>query len=173
MSPWSKRILVVAAVAAVGAQFIPVERKNPTVDSGKTLYALHPVPAEVQATLERSCRDCHSDETTWPWYSHVAPVSWVVANDVHEGRKHFNLSEWGAYPDEKKLRKLGEICEQVKNKDMPDEKYTWIHWSARLDDNQRAMLCDWVETTRKPLQTEVAKPPGPSNSGAQTKPAAR
>jgi hypothetical protein len=167
MSSWSKRFLVVAAFAVAGAQLVPIERKNPPVDEGKTLYALHPVPAEVHAVFDRSCRDCHSNETAWPWYSRIAPVSWIVANDVHEGRKHFNISEWGSYPGEKKLRKLGEICEQVKNEDMPDEKYTWIHWSARLDTKQRSMLCDWVETTRKPLQIEAAKPSGLSNHGTQ------
>ena len=117
------------------------------------------------------CRDCHSNETAWPWYSRIAPVSWMVASDVHDGRKHFNLSEWGNYPEEKKLRKLGEICEQVKNEDMPDQKYALIHRSARLDTQQRAMLCDWVETIRKPLQTEVMKLSNSSNHQGQRNPA--
>src|SRR5262249_33303691 len=104
------------------------------------------------------------------WYSRIAPVSWMVANDVHEGRKHFNLSEWGTYPEEKQLRKLGEICEQVKNEDMPDEKYTLIHRSARLDQKDRAMLCDWVETARKPLQSEIMKFAKPSSTADQKNP---
>ena len=172
MSSWTQRVLLIAVAAGLGVQLVPVDRNNPPVDSSKTLYALHPTPSEVHAVFERSCRDCHSNETNWPWYSRIAPVSWMVASDVHNGRKHFNLSEWGTYPEERKLRKLGEICEQVKNEDMPDEKYTLIYRSARLDRQQRAMLCDWVETTRKPLQTEVMDLSKPSNSTNGKTPAA-
>jgi hypothetical protein len=162
MNSWAQRVVLVVVAVGCGMQLIPVHRDNPPTDRSKSLYATHPTPTEIQALFERSCRDCHSNETIWPWYSHLAPVSWLVANDVHDGRKHFNLSEWGNYPEEKKLRKLGEICEEVKNEDMPDDKYALIHRSARLDKQQRAMLCDWVETTRKPLQTEVMKLAKPS-----------
>jgi hypothetical protein len=164
MGFWTKRALLIIGLAFLASQFVPVTRDNPPVDPPQTLFAWHPVPAEVRAVLEHSCRDCHSNQTSWPWYSRFAPVSWMVASDVHEGRKHFNFSEWGTYPDEKKLRKLGEICEQVKTEEMPDDKYTLIHWSARLTAQQRAMICDWVDTTRKPLQTELTAPAVPKES---------
>ena len=79
--------------------------------------------AEAVSVLERSCRDCHSNETTWPWYSSVAPVSWLVARDVNEGRKELNISEFGTYEPKKQQHKLEEACTQVKEGEMP----MWIY----------------------------------------------
>ena len=162
MGLWTKRILLITAIAFLAAQFLPINRSNPPVDPARTLYASHPVPSEIHALFDRSCRDCHSNDTTWPWYSRVAPVSWIVANDVHNGRRHFNLSEWGTYPDDKKVRKLGEICEQVKTEEMPDDKYTLLHHSARLTAQERTMVCEWVDAARKPAQTQLSRPAAPN-----------
>lgn len=160
----TKRALLILAVALVAAQFVPIRRDNPSSDPAKALYVSHSMPPEMHALFDHSCRDCHSNDTTWPWYSHVAPVSWMVASDVHDGRKHFNISEWGTYPEEKKVRKLGEICEQVKTEEMPDAKYTLIHRSAQLNAQQRAMVCDWVDAARKPMQTRLTNPAGPNTN---------
>ena len=168
MRPWVRRVLQILLVAFVAAQFFPISKENPPVDPARTLYAATPVPANVHSVLERSCRDCHSNETVWPWYSHLAPVSWLIANDVHEGRKHFSISEWNTYPDEKKTRKLGEICDQVKSGEMPDEKYTLIHRGASLSTDEKAMLCSWTESARKAVATPPATAPsGPTPSGGQ------
>ena len=103
--PWVKKALLIAIAAFIVAQVFPVTRDNPQIDASKTLYSAYPMPTDLQAIFERSCRDCHSNRTTWPWYSRFAPVSWKVADDVHQGRRHFNISEWGTYPDEKQNRK--------------------------------------------------------------------
>lgn len=170
MGSWTKRGLLIIAVVLVAAQFVPITRNNPPVDPAKTLYATYPLSADVHAIFEHSCRDCHSNQTAWPWYSLLAPVSWVVASDVHDGRKHFNISEWGNYPEEKKIRKLGEICEQVKTEEMPDDKYTLIHRSARLSPQQRATICGWTEATRKPLQTQLTGPTPPRSNDSRKDP---
>lgn len=170
MGSWTKRGLLIIAAVFLLAQFVPITRDNPPVDSAKTLYASYPAPADVHSVFEHSCRDCHSNQTTWPWYSRVAPVSWLVVSDVHNGRKHFNLSEWGNYPEEKKIRKLGEICDQVKTEEMPDDKYTLIHRSARLGTQQRTMICEWTEATRKPMQTQLTTPAAPAANSTQKDP---
>ncbi len=149
MRPWAKRIGLATLVLVAGIQFIPVNRSNPKVDASRTIYASLPVPAAVKALFERSCKNCHSDETSWPWYSYVAPVSWVVARDVHRARKTMNLSEWGDYSSNKKTDKLEEICEQVTNGDMPDQKYTLIHRQARPTAKERDVVCQWTDDSRE------------------------
>jgi len=167
MRPWVRRLLQILLVAFVAAQFFPIRKDNPAVDPAQTLYAASAVPPNVHAVLERSCRDCHSNETVWPWYSHLAPVSWLIANDVHEGRKHFSMSEWNTYPDEKKVRKLGELCEQVKTGEMPDEKYTLVHRGTSLSADEKAMLCSWTETAKRAMTRPPAATPSTSKGAPE------
>ncbi len=165
MRKWWKRIRLWVLVLLVLAQFVPLKRTNPPFDPAKTIYALHAVPANVQAVFQRSCKDCHSNETHWPWYSHVAPVSWVVVHDVNEARRMMNLSEWGAYPERKKRSRLEAICEQMDSGEMPDSKYTLIHRDARLTEEERKAVCAWADATRKVLAAAPA--------GALARPAAK
>jgi Haem-binding domain len=146
---WVKRIGLAILVLAVAIQFIRVNRSNPGVDPSQTIYATLQVPGDVKTVFERSCTNCHSDETSWPWYSYVAPVSWVVAHDVHQARKAMNLSEWGSYSANKKTDKLEEICEQLTNGDMPDRKYTLIHRRARPTAKERDVVCQWTDDSRE------------------------
>ena len=133
MRRWVKRIGLATVFLLLATQFIPLNRSNPSVDPSQTIYATLPVPAKVKAVFERSCKNCHSDETAWPWYSYVAPVSWVLAHDVHQARKMMNLSEWGSYSANRKEDRLEEICEQVTNGDMPDRKYAIFHRERQAD----------------------------------------
>jgi hypothetical protein len=136
-------ILLLAAI-----QFIPAGDRNPVVDPSRTIYATEPVPTGVRTILESSCKNCHSNETNWPWYSYIAPISWVVGRDVRQGRSHMNFSEWAGYSPQKREEKLEEICEQIMNGDMPDGKYTLVHRNARLTEPQRAAVCEWTEAVR-------------------------
>ena len=144
----TKQIGIAALVLLVAVQLIPVGARNPAVVPAQSIYATQPVPEAVRSVFENSCNDCHSNQTRWPWYGHVAPVSWMIAHDVHEGRRHFNLSEWGSYTDKKKEEKLESICEQVTNGDMPDGKYAFFHRKVRLTPDQRDAVCAWVESAR-------------------------
>ena len=97
-----KKGLLGLVVALVAIQLVPVDRTSPPVTADIA------APANVRAVLKRACYDCHSNETTWPWYSRVAPVSWLVARDVREGRKELNFSDWGGYAAKRQARKLKE-----------------------------------------------------------------
>lgn len=143
-----KRMGLVAVALAAGAQLVPLDRSNPPVEASHAIYASEPVPANVRAIFENSCKNCHSNQTAWPWYSYVAPFSWVILNDVHSGRRHLNLSEWSAYAPKKRGEKLEDICDEVSNGEMPDGKYLLIHRKAKLTQPQRESVCDWVESTR-------------------------
>jgi uncharacterized membrane protein len=147
--PWVKKAGLATAFLLLAIQLIPVNRTNPVVDPPKTIYASQAVPEDVKAVFERSCRNCHSNETEWPWYSYVAPLSWVVAHDVHQARKTMNLSEWGSYSAQRKEDKLEEICEQLNNGDMPDRKYAIFHRSARITADERNVVCQWTEDARQ------------------------
>jgi heme-binding protein len=152
-----KKVLWILLLAFMAVQFIPVSKTNPAVSPSQTLYATHSVPPNIQSILDRSCRDCHSNETVWPWYSQVAPASWLVSHDVKEARKEVNLSLWGTYNDKRKKRKLEEMCEQVREGDMPDSTYTLIHRNARLTPEERAAICAWTDALGKSLpSTESA-----------------
>lgn len=119
---------------------IPV-KANPPTHPAMSLRAARPAQADAVAVLERSCRDCHSNETTWPWYSRVAPVSWLVAHDVNEGRAEFNMSEFGTWDAKKQQHKLEEACTQVKEGEMPMWIYTVQHSDAKLRPGDVELIC--------------------------------
>ena len=119
-------------------QFVPVDRGNPPVTSPI------PLPDEVRAVVQQSCFDCHSNETRWPWYAYVAPVSWLVAHDVEEARGHVNFSEDGAMSAEDLAGLSKEIWEEVEEGEMPLPKYLLMHPDARLTDEDKATLEGWA-----------------------------
>ncbi|HSM07951.1 MAG TPA: heme-binding domain-containing protein [Gemmatimonadota bacterium] len=135
------RILKFAGLALIvllmAAQFVPVDRTNPPV--GEEIVA----PAEVLTVLERACYDCHSNETVWPVYSRVAPVSWLVARDVHEGREALNYSTWGRYSAEERSELLEESWEEVAEGEMPMKPYVLLHPAARLTAEDEEVLRAW------------------------------
>jgi hypothetical protein len=143
---WIRKILLIIIVLLVVAQFVPVRHDNPPFEAAKTIFAVEKMPANVRAALHRSCMDCHSNETHWPWYSHVAPVSWMVASDVHEARRKMNFSQWADYPAKKRDHELEELCDEVSGGDMPDTKYTLIHRNARLTQQEHEAICTWTNS---------------------------
>jgi hypothetical protein len=123
----------------LAAQAIPCRRTNPPA-SGEM-----PAAAEVRAVLRRACYDCHSNETRWPWYSAVAPASWLVAHDVGLGRKELNFSEWASYYRATRRRKLEWIARKLRERSMAPARYRAMHPEARLSNGERAMLERWVQ----------------------------
>jgi hypothetical protein len=136
-----RRLLVVSGAALVGLalaiQLVPVDRSNPPVTADLA------APPAVDAVLRASCYDCHSNETRWPWYSRVAPVSWLVAHDVEEARDRLNFSLWGTYERKRQQRLAEEMWEEVEKGEMPLEIYLLVHADARLTEDDRAVLAAW------------------------------
>jgi len=135
------RILTFGSVLiliALAIQFIPVTRSNPPATADLA------APAEVKAILKASCYDCHSNETEWPWYSRVAPVSWLVASDTTNGRKKFNFSDWNTYPSGKQAAILAHAVREIRRGDMPPWYYTIKHGEARLTPEKKAVLEAWA-----------------------------
>ena len=144
-----RMIVLVLLLVAVLIQFIPVDRSVPDVDPSKDLLAMHEAPSGVVNILKDACYDCHSHKTRYPWYSYIAPVSMWLQGHVDHGKEHLNFSEWGDYDADRRDHKLEEIAEEVEEKYMPLNSYTWGHPDARLSDEQRAELVAWVNTLRK------------------------
>lgn len=162
---WGPRIVGVAGALFLGIQFVPVEAKeNPTAQPPL------PEPPEVVAILKRACYDCHSHEVRWPWYSRIAPVSWLVARDVIEGRKGINFSEW---PEDEEDREFSreQTWDSVESGDMPLWFYLPLHPEANLTEADKAILKKWSETTVEEDEEEEEeegddKPAAPAKSGA-------
>jgi hypothetical protein len=152
-----KIALIVIVVAFIIAQFIRPDFTNPPVVASETLAASTEVPADVQTVLSRSCSDCHSNETRYPWYSKVTPFNWFLADHIKDGRKEMNLSVWNTYAPKKKMKKLEELCEQVEQGEMPLPSYLWIHREAVLAEGDAALLCNWSKTESARIQ--AANPP--------------
>ena len=130
------------------AQFIRPVRTNPPIDPSKTLEAHLRVTPEAESILKRSCNDCHSNATVWPWYSNLAPASWLVVRDVREGQRHMNLSTWPASDPAREGRLLNNICREVTTGDMPLWFYLPMHPNARLSQTDVKTLCDWTAAER-------------------------
>ena len=156
LKPLLKGLVAVLAVAFIGLQFVRPAKTNPPVNPAQTLQAHARLTAEVETIFNRACRDCHSNETDWPWYSQIAPVSWLVADDVRVGRRQLNLSEWGKYNARQAEQKLEEICAVVQAGAMPPRTYTTIHSQAKLSAADVQTICAWSAATRQRL-TEQAK----------------
>ncbi len=133
--------LGVLAGALIVAQFIRPERTNPPSDPSASFEAIAKPPQEVAAVLRRACGDCHSNQTVWPWYSRVAPVSWLVASDVKEGRAELNFSQWNTYSPETARKKLGKICEEVRDGEMPPMYYLPMHRDAKVTPAEASGIC--------------------------------
>jgi len=143
------RIVAIKIVLALGlllglAQLIPVERSNPPV----TLEV--PASADVREVLRRSCYDCHSHETRWPWYARVAPASWLVAHDVAEAREHLNFSTWDAYDAKEQRHLRQEVWEEVEEGEMPLWFYVPLHPEARLSEADERLLEAWSRNAVSP-----------------------
>jgi heme-binding protein len=135
-----RTIVAAGAVVCVLIQLVPMSGNNPPISQDVA------APPQVESILRRSCYDCHSHETHWPWYAHVAPVSWLVIRDVNRGRGHINFSTWDKYTDDPEtvVRKLRNIDKVMHNGTMPLWYYLPEHSLARLSDTDRQVLEDWV-----------------------------
>ena len=129
----------------IGIQFIKIDKTNPPVTADLN------APAEVRTILRNACYDCHSNETIWPWYSKVAPVSWMIENHVKEGREKLNFSEWEKYSDTKKTEMKKEIWEKINSSEMPLQMYAYLHSKSNLDIMKKKLIQDWA-TKKKPWE---------------------
>ncbi len=131
----------VVVLLFLAAQLIRPPRTNPSSDPAASFGAVVKPPGRAAHVLARSCGDCHSHATVWPWYSAVAPVSWLVAGDVNDGRAHLNLSRWDVYSAEMSRIRIKSMCRNMAEGEMPPKYYTPLHRAARLNEEDVAAVC--------------------------------
>jgi hypothetical protein len=132
-----KKVLIIIVIILIAIQFIPVNKTNPPVSAGLN------APAELMSVFKKSCYDCHSHETVWPWYSNIVPVSLLIINDVNEGRGHLNFSEWENLSRKNKAKLKEEIWEEIEKGGMPLGKYILLHPEAELNQKDKDLIKEW------------------------------
>lgn len=149
-----KWVFFVFALLLIGIQFIDPGYRFPVSKPGESLTDVENVPEKVRKVLKKSCADCHSNETVYPWYSRIAPLSWGMADHIMLGREELNFSEWKSYSTKRKIRKLKQMCKEVEAGQMPFYQYIWLHSDAALSLEDKAAICDWSSKAIDQLKTD-------------------
>jgi len=139
------------ALFLIVIQFFDTDKNIATVPSENAIEKHYVVPGHVQGLLKTSCYDCHSNNTAYPWYSNIQPVKWWLADHVNSGKRHLNFDEFNTYTKEKKLKKLDEVAETVKEGEMPLSSYTIIHHNAKLSSTDKSEIEKWVVQVKKEI----------------------
>lgn len=150
---------VAGALIAFGSVAVHPFGSMQRVEERPAIASSLSVTPSIAAVLRRSCLDCHSNKTVWPWYSHVAPISWLVERDVRNGREHVNFSAWDSYTPERRAKLLADIASVVKNHEMPLPQYTIVHRNARLSVAGEDLLYQWARRERRRIKSEVTSAP--------------
>lgn len=148
MRHWSKtkKIIVGLLLFFLFVQVFQPKRNQGITTGPASIIQVMQVPQNIQSILETSCYDCHSNATKYPWYSHITPVNWWLANHVNEGKDELNFSLFGHYDEKKKAKKFDEILETVEEGEMPLKSYLLVHKNADLTNEQRNQLLSWAKT---------------------------
>lgn len=146
-----KKILIAVLLFLVLIQFFRAEENHGPVQTNQDYTHYLNVPVQVGQTLQTSCYDCHSNNTTYPWYAQVNPVGWWLNHHIAEGKAELNFSDFSGYDRKKIDHKLEEIAEQIQEGHMPLPAYLWLHTDARLSQQQVQQVVAWVKEERQRL----------------------
>lgn len=149
-------VLGVLVIAFIALQFTNPARTNPVAPPADSVMATNAPPPKIALMLHEACFDCHSDKTRWPWYSHVAPVSWLIASDVRGARRHVNFSRWPHGHPNDEIRLWENISDELGYNEMPPSQYKLMHPAARLTKAQRQELIAYANKRAKELKKLVA-----------------
>ncbi|MEO7834987.1 MAG: heme-binding domain-containing protein [Ginsengibacter sp.] len=152
-----KKILLVLLIIFIGIQFIKPQKNIHPGAQPEDISTLYPVPPHVDSILSIACKDCHSNNTRYPWYNNFQPVSWFLANHIKDGRNSFNLNEFATYPVARQYDKIEEIKKQLDKGDMPLSSYTIIHRDANLSDAEKKAVIGWSENIRLQMEAKYPK----------------
>ena len=149
-----KKILVFLLVVFIVIQFFRPEKNVSAQTSSNDIMLLYPIPADVKTILVKACNDCHSNNTTYPWYSQVQPFAWWLDDHIKEGKKHLNISEFASYRLRRQYHKMEEVEEMVAKDIMPLESYTWVHKDAKLTKEEKEKIIAWSKAIRDTMEAK-------------------
>jgi hypothetical protein len=144
--------VVVWVLASVFVHPVPHQASD---RAGAPLLLGADLPTSVTDVFAHACMNCHSEKTTWPWYSNVAPVSWLVEGDVKHAREHLNLSRWDGLEAADQRMLLTAIATVIENHEMPPHKYVAMHPEARLSAEDSVRVIEWTRAERRRLRASV------------------
>ena len=148
-----KSILIIIGIFLIAIQFIRPEKNNGGYDQIANFKKDTKPSEEVFSILKKQCFDCHSNQTKYPWYAEISPISLWLDDHIVQGKKKFNMSKWNAYSLKKKDHKLEELIEEVEKGEMPLNSFTWIH--GELSENDKNLLLKWAALARLQYQDEL------------------
>lgn len=143
-----RKILLLLLFVFIAIQFIPVKLNQSYITPKEDFIEINQPSSEIAQMIRYSCYDCHSNNTLYPWYDRIAPVSWWINHHIEEGKEELNFSEWSTYPKKRKERKLKEFIEMIEEREMPLKSYLITHGDASLSDENIENLKKWIETIK-------------------------
>jgi len=148
-----KKIGLLLLLLFIAIQFIRPD-KNEGGYSSLDAFKTDTKPSkEILSILKTNCFDCHTNQTNYPWYAEIAPISYWLADHVNEGKDEFNMSNWETYSIKKKDHKLEELIEEVEEGEMPLDSYTWVHGKLSKQDQEK--LIQWATLARMQYQNDL------------------
>ncbi len=146
-----KRIILLGFIVFAGIQLIPTTRNQSNAVLATDIIRAFNAPENIKSLLKTSCYDCHSNNTNYPWYNKIQPVSWLLEGHIKEAKEELNFSEFGAYSKRKQKSKLKSIASQISDDEMPLFSYTLMHSDAKLSEEEKSLLKNWVTQLRDNL----------------------
>lgn len=146
-----KVIVLILFIGFIGLQFIPKTLNQSSEILPTDLTKTFEVPNDVQNLLKTSCYDCHSNNTEYPWYNRIQPAARFMEGHIADGKKELNFSEFGDYSTRRQKTKLKSIISQIRDDEMPLPSYLYIHWDAKLSEQEKKRLTDWITELRSGL----------------------
>jgi len=141
----SNKVLIAILVLLIGIQFIQPAKNNKVTVTGIDITKVYTVPTNVQAVLKTACYDCHSNTTSYPWYTYMQPMGWWMNHHITEGKSELNFSEFGNYSSRRQRSKLKSMSQEIEDDEMPLSSYTLIHQDAKLSPTEKKLLLDWID----------------------------
>ena len=151
MKKWIKRVIIIGIIVIAGLQFIPVHRNISTETLSTDFIQTFNPPEKVADLISNSCYNCHSNNTSYPWYSYIQPVGLYLQGHINEGKEHLNLSEFGNYSARRQNSKLTMMIDQIENNQMPLPAYTLIHRDAKLSGGDKKLVLKYLQSLKDSL----------------------
>ncbi len=147
-----KIIALVLVVCFVGIQFMPTELNQSNIVPKTDFLLVNNTPKNISTLLQTSCYDCHSNNTSYPWYNKIQPIAWFLENHIADGKEELNFNNWDTYSTRRTNSKLKSIINQIKNNEMPLSYYTLIHKNAKLSTSEKTLVIDYIKKLKGNLK---------------------
>jgi hypothetical protein len=153
-----KKILIIIVASLlfvfIVIQFFPPKKNDTMMNPENDIVFKLEIPTAVKKKIVEACYDCHSDKTVYPFYNRIAPVSWLLARDVRNGKEHMNFSEWATYDRKKQIKLLSKICDELKAGEMPLKSYVFMHSKAVINPDELEAICQWTEQASEQVMNQ-------------------